>query len=146
MLTLEFSKHLYGVLGVSRVYVAENYKLFEWGAVQQICFTSAALQLMFEALEGDTAHLLQIERPATSRADLVEFDNEEIMVRAEASSRVKLCVEGDPSLAYGKKPRLPEHEEVGARKRKLSLSRAPIREKETKAVPRTTDGEKEEVQ
>lgn len=82
------------------MYGPEDEKLFRCSAEQQSRFTALALPLLFETREDEFAHPQQVERPAISGAEVVELDDEENAVRAEASLRVELCLEKGPSLVY----------------------------------------------
>lgn len=73
---------------------------------------------------GDEAgHPLQIERPAKSCAQVVELDDEENAVRAEASFEADLCLgEGPFPLYEGGEPSVSKIKKVDSKKRKLSPS------------------------
>lgn len=78
---------------------------------------------MFGTLGTENAHVLQIERSAMSRSEVLEPEDEGNVVRAEASSGVELLSEVGLSLLYGERgPPVPSVKKVDSRKRKLSSS------------------------
>lgn len=60
LLTLEFCKHLHGFLGNSTLDAVEDEKIFEWSAVQQLCFSAPALALVFATFGDETVLSLQV--------------------------------------------------------------------------------------
>lgn len=102
------------------LYVMQGDNLFKWSAVQSLCSTAPVLPLVFATLGDETAHSLQIERPAISRADVVVLDGKGNAVRRETSYRVLLCREEGPSLVYrGEESPVPKVINVGPKNRKL---------------------------
>lgn len=76
---------------------------------------------MFATLRNEDVSPVQIKPPALSRAEVVLLDDEETVVRGEASPVVKLCLERSPSLVYEERePPVLNVQEVISRKRKLS--------------------------
>lgn len=66
--------------------------------MKQVFCTAPALSLVFATLVTQNDHLLQIERPARSRVKVVDLDEKRNAERAEASSRVELCLQEGLSL------------------------------------------------
>lgn len=111
--------------------------------MEKFCFTAPALPHVFATLENYIACILQIERSATSRADLLKLGNEANAVRGEASFGIELCVVDCPFLVYKKGERpAPKAKETGSRKRKLSSSMMPIAKKKRNASKSSGGGEK----
>lgn len=92
-LTLEFFKQLHRLPRSKTFYALEDDKLLAWRKVQQVCFKAPAMSLVFETLEDQTAHCLEIEQPAMFRAEALKLDEEENYVHREAPFRVELCLE-----------------------------------------------------
>lgn len=90
LFTLEFFDHLHSLLRKNAYHVLEDRKLFEWSAVEQLCSTALALLLMYETYGNETVHLLEMEGPATRRAEVVKIHGEKIAVLAKPSFRVEL--------------------------------------------------------
>lgn len=61
------------------MYALKDDKLSQWSAVRQLYFTALAFTLVFSAFQNETADSLQVERPATSRAALMELDDEGLL-------------------------------------------------------------------
>lgn len=66
--------------------------------MRQFRLTAPALPLVSATLEDDIPHLLQIERPIKSRAEVVKLDDDEDVVCGRASSGVELYLEKGPFL------------------------------------------------
>lgn len=118
LLALEVSRHLLGPSENSTLYAVKNDWLFECSAAHQSGFTVSALLLVF-ATHGDPAgHPMQVARPAMSRAEIVDLDDERSVVRAEASSVVQLCLEDGTSIVYGEgRPPVLKGEEMASKKK-----------------------------
>lgn len=115
--------------------------------MQQFSFTAPALSIVFATLENEIAHPVHIERPARSRAKVVELDDEENFVRAEAICGVKRCLEDGPSLLYGRgDPPVPKVKEVGSKKRKDSSSLISIGKAKRRTATRSGGGKEDGVQ
>lgn len=98
--------------------------------MRQLGLTTLALSLVFAISGNETPQSLHIERPALSRANVVELDVEEITVGGEASSGVRLCQEKSLSLLDGAgKPRAPKSRQLVSKKRKVSSSMISINER-----------------
>lgn len=90
---------------------------------------------MFETFGDEVAHPLQIGRPAWSRAEVVEVDDEGIVVRAKGSLKLELGLEENPSFWYEEEePSVPYDKRVCSRKRRLSSSK--IRTGKRRGKPR----------
>lgn len=66
--------------------------------MQQVCFTTLALPLIFATPGSELAHPLRIKRLALSREDVVALDDEVNDVRGGTPSEVKLRLNECPSL------------------------------------------------
>lgn len=123
LFTLEVVKHLHDLLRNGVFYALESEKLFEWSGVQQFRFLSLGLPRVFATYGVEADHPLQTERPAMSRAEVVDLNIEKIILRVETSSGVELCRKKSPYFVYGEgKPPIPKYKEVDSKKRKSSSS------------------------
>lgn len=75
LLTLAFVEHLHGLFGNNTLFARKSHKLDQWCTVPQLGFTVPALPLLLANFENEIAHLLQNERLAKSRAEVVEIDD-----------------------------------------------------------------------
>lgn len=66
-------------------------------------FTAPTLLPVFAIFGDKTAPPLQFERPAKSREEVAQPDEEGDVLRAKASSGVELCLKEGPLLVYGEK-------------------------------------------
>lgn len=87
VLSLGFLKRLHGRLGNRMLYAVKNEKLFKWSAAQQLCFTASALPLALETLKNEVPYFSQVERPATSQAEVLRFDDDGNIFSRETFSR-----------------------------------------------------------
>lgn len=99
--------------------------------MEQFCFTTPALPLVFATGGDEVGRPLQIKRPASSPTEVEELDDEGIAVRRESFFGFELFVEESPSFAYGEgELPLSKVEEVDLMKRMLSSSMVLVGRKE----------------
>lgn len=84
----------------------------------QFCFTASARLLVWATHGGETAHLLQVERPGLSRKEVKELDDEKNVVGIVASSGVELSLEDDPSLLHKRgETQPPKVDQMGSKRK-----------------------------
>lgn len=109
-----------------------------------VFFTAPALPLVSETLQDEAAHPLQIERAATSPADVVQLVGNKTAVRAETSSGIKLCLQkGLFLLYYSEEPSVLKSREIRSRNKKLSSPAISIEKEKRKSAMRSRGGEKD---
>lgn len=82
--------------------------------MQQFSFPTIALLLLFVNPKNGTAHVLQVERPARSCAEILEIGGDGNVVHAKSLFEVERCLEENASFVYGgESPPTPEVREAG---------------------------------
>lgn len=137
-------KNLHGLPGNSTKYIFEDQNLFEWSAVQQLCFSARALPLVFANLRNQTAHPLQIERSAIFPEEIVKLDDERDLMREEKSAGAETCPKKGPSLMYGgEESPAPKAKEEDLKKTKLLFSMMSVGKTMKKTATRSGGDEQE---